>query len=550
MATKGNFRIRTPHAAVKIWNYVDRMTAEGATFVPANEVKEEIISTISCSAIQTMKAKADPIGKFNIVLAPTRNWTAVITPGSWCVIMMSNQPITQEDFKRANPQLVKMVGKIETVRTQVMISADGARSTTFLISGQDWGHVLNSTLYIDPLILDQKENQSDQGTSLFAALIQATLKEGTPAPTAIKNNLSALLGLFGHSLVNIEGKITRLGKNTHSPLMPRQMAEFFYLNTAEMMKAIELISGTLQSENTYSDAPDGLGWINPYALVGSHNLWQVLQDNSNMTLNEMFSDLIWDASGQVKFALFNRIRPFAFREAPLGQESAALRSQFKYIPAHRLDDVSIMSVNAGTNWRDKYNFLEVKPEIAEFNILDNWTKQKSQAWDSENNDVFDREGFRPLIFATKQLPYADVNGTQQPDIDSLTKWTSLLQEWYFDTHRLLNGQVVMTGSSDYLTVGNNIMFDAGLLGVKANYNSAASNPAKRYYILGHIESVKHNFQVDENGSRSFQTVIDFVRGIIVDEQKNLVGEGVLDTFSTALSRDVSTNDTSITAERE
>jgi hypothetical protein len=549
MTTKTNFRVRTPHAAVKIWNYVDRMSADGANFTPANEVREEIVSTVSCSAIQTIKAKADPVGKFNLVLAPTRNWTAVITPGSWCVIMMSNEPITREDFKKANPRLVKMVGKIETVRTQVVTNQDGSRSTNFLVSGQDWGHVLNSTLYIDPLIMDQKENNYDQGTSLFAALVQATLKDGTPTPSPIKNNLAALLNLFGLSLVNIEGKITRLGKNTHSPLMPRQMSEFFGFSTSEIMKTIELVSGALQSDGAYSDVPDGLGWINPYSLAGSHNLWQVLQDNGNYALNEMFSDIVWE-DGSARLALFNRIRPFAFRESALSSESVELRSHFKYVPAHHLDDVSIMSVNAGTNWRDKYNFLEIKPEIAEFNILENWTKQKSQIWDRESNDVFDREGFRPLIFTTKQLPYLDINGTQQPDIDSLTKWTSLLQEWYFDTHRLLNGQIVMTGSSEYITVGNNIMFDAGILGVKPNLNSGMLDVSKRYYILAHVETVKHAFQVDDSGSRSFQTTLDFVRGIIVDAQKNLVGEGVLDTLSISMPAAASMNDVTVIADKE
>ncbi len=49
--TKSNFRIETPHAAIKIWNYVDRGGAEGMSAV--NSVSETIISTVSCVSITT-----------------------------------------------------------------------------------------------------------------------------------------------------------------------------------------------------------------------------------------------------------------------------------------------------------------------------------------------------------------------------------------------------------------------------------------------------------------------------------------------------------------
>src|SRR6188768_1878622 len=133
----GTSRIKTPHAAIKIWNYVDRVGIDGTNPVRANTINEEIISTISCTGIQTYKTKSDPVGTFSFSLAPTRNWTATITPGSWCVIMMSNEVITKESFKKADPKLVKMFGKIQDVRVEVGIDDSGARQTRYLVSGQD-----------------------------------------------------------------------------------------------------------------------------------------------------------------------------------------------------------------------------------------------------------------------------------------------------------------------------------------------------------------------------------------------------------------------------
>jgi hypothetical protein len=112
----------------------------------------------------------------------------------------------------------------------------------------------------------------------------------------------------------------------------------------------------------------------------------------------------------------------------------------------------------------------------------------------------------------------------------LEEWAKLLREWYFGTHRLLNGTLVMQGSTEYIAVGNNIKFDAGLINVTPNMNSASRNRNKTNSILAHVESVSHSFTVGSDGARSYRTTIQFVRGIIVeDSDTNInVGEGMLD----------------------
>ena len=548
--TPTTFKITTPHAAIKIWNYVDRMTAEGAdtALSDSNMVKEEIISTVSCSTIQTVKEKNSPMGSFNFVLAPTRNWTAVITPGSWCAIMMSNEPIEKADFTKANPKLLKMVGKITTARTSVTVNSEGARATQFLVSGEDWGYVFHNILYVDPLIADQNDKHYDQGNTIFKVLIPILERKGTALVTKIKDNLETLLEVFGRP-ISAQGKTARLGKNTSNLLFPSKLAEFLGLPVNAVLPNVDLVSGALQnSEGQYTDVDDGMGYIESFSLVGSHNLWQVLQDNANYVLNEMFADMVWDANGQVQFTLFNRIKPFAYRDQPVDQKSAALRSLFKYVPSHKIDSVQIKSVNAGTNWSDKYNFLEIKPEGSDWALFENLVKQKNQAWDDKSTAVFDREGFRPMILTAKQLPYTNPN-TFMANPSALESWAKLLQEWYFETHRMLNGEIAMTGSTEYITVGNNIMFDAEVLGVKHNMNAghAAADQTKHHFVLGQIETVRNVFQVDEEGARSFQTVITFVRGIIVDENKTLVGDGTLDALSTDMAKDDTVNDRTIVA---
>lgn len=539
-------RIKTPHAAIKIWNYTDRVGIAGSKPERVDQINEEIISTVSCTGIQTFKSKSDPVGTFNFSLAPTRNWVSVITPGSWCVILMSNDPITKDSFRVADKKLVKMFGKIESVRAQVDVDSNGARQTVFLVSGQDWGHIFNNILYVDPLISDEKDNLGDQGNALYLQLIHSLLGEnGTAVPGNITNNLQTLLSVFGDTLKIPE--TTRLAKATHSIRMPLELVKFFkFVNseneeskTPEVTKTIAIKSGKLTADGAYEKVNDGLGWLNPYCLVGTHSLWQIMQDNANYALNEMLTEINWLGNGP-QLTLFNRIKPFSFQNTPPEGCAVDLRSKFQDIPHHRIDDALIISVNAGTSWKDKINFIEIKPSMEEFKTHDGWNKAKCQAYDRDNNSTFDREGFRPLIFSIKQIPIKegdkDISGFQP---NRLQPWTLLLKEWYFDSHRLLNGQITMTGSTEYIAVGNNVMFDAGLLNITPNYNSKTNNKGK-YYVLGHIESVKHNFSINGD-ARSYQTTIQFVRGIIVDGQKNIVGDGAIDSINTEYTKEMSSN---------
>lgn len=535
-------RIKTPHAAIMVWNYIDRVNVDGANHTTVNEVREEIISTVSCTGIQTYKSKSDPVGSFNFSLAPTRNWTAVLTPGSWCVLMMSNKPFSKESFIKADPELVKMFGKIESVRVDTVANADGTRETKYLISGKDWGQVFNDTIYIDPLIASDQE-QKDATQSLFVAVQRlVTTTNNSPIVTSTRVNLLRLLGVLGKSL-QIDGE-PRVAKANYAIRIPQQAVDFFGFDASEMMKVIELVTGKLTEQGQYESvgAADGRGWINPFSLIGTHTLWQVMQDNANYALNEMFTDIRWSGSTPT-LTIYNRVKPFSFQDKPVAGASKTLRSKFQHIPTHKLDSSLVISVNAGTTWSDKYNFIEIKPELQDFKITDVFVKQKSQVKNGNGRDVFSREGFRPLIFGIKQFPFPvkDKKATVRDLLPgSLQPWVKLLQEWYFDSHRLLNGELKMTGSTEYLAVGNNIMFDAALINVTPNYNSATSKP-QRYSVLAQIESVKHVFGIS-NDARSFQTVVQFVRGIIVDDEKKLIGDGAIDSLSTAYSKSTSVND--------
>lgn len=556
-----NIIIETPHAAIKVWNYVDRITDTGAKAQYANKVEEHIISTVSLTNIQTNKVKGNPVGTFNFILAPTRNWVSVLTPGSWCVIMMGNEPITEEAFKKADPALVKMFGRIDTVRVDVGVDGDGARRTRYYVSGEDWGSMFNNVLYVDPLIQDSSEQSGQQSNMLYVQFMNAIFGEkGVPSDFRIPTNLRTLMSILGNGPQGIPDS-NRLPKPSHRIAIPTEAARYFGFidgkkkptDTPDLTKIVNLQTGSLNgAEDSYDEyVNEGRGWLNPFSCVGTHSLWSILMDNSNYALNEMYTDMRW-FNDKPQLTLFNRIKPFSFQKNPVANIDAGLRSKFQNIATHRLHDRTIVSVNAGTNWRDKFNFAEIKIDASEFGLTNTITKQKSQAYQKANKaggaatDVFDREGFKPIIFSVKQLPFkSDEDITEETldqfDPDLMNKWVNIMQEWYFDSHRLLNGSVKMTGVSEYIPVGDNIMFDAGLVGVDPNYNGDAVKSKNPCYVLAHVESISHTFSVTSDGAREYETHINFVRGIIVDENKNLIGEGTIDDLSTDLGKEDSKN---------
>jgi hypothetical protein len=411
--TSTSNRIRTPHAAVIIWNYDDRVGSIPSTSI--NSVEKVIISTVSCVAIQTNKSKSDPQGTFQLTLAPRRNWVGTITPGSWCVLLMSNSPITEADYKFADPNKLKMIGKIDTVRVGTKANDDGSRQTTYYISGVDWGHVFHNILYIDSN-LARPNDPINLGNSAAIAIQNLLYGEkGQPKRFTTAASIQALLDVVGKDIggFSAAGKELNLLANAiYNFNIPSSLSQYLKLANksgvpvpppTNVNSMINVITGALKTtEDNYVDTKESYGFIDPFSLQGAHSFWQVLMDNSNPTMNEMIAEMRPSASG-TKLCLFNRIKPFAVKGTPYATAVASVPgavkvlSYFQNVKTHLLDPITVKEINAGTNWKDKYNFVEIKPQFQDERIMEAAIKTYTQAFDTT---AFQREGFRPLIFST------------------------------------------------------------------------------------------------------------------------------------------------------
>lgn len=544
---KSSVRVTTPHAAVIVWNYRDRVGPDGVKY-GLNTIEQTIISTLSLISVNTSKNKSNPAGNFEIVLAPTKNWVATLTPGSWLCVLMGQDKITKEDLTKADPNKVKLLGRIDSVRVNVSVNQEtGARTSTYSVVGSDWAQIFNTTLYVDPAA--REPDASAIGTAsrwIYGNYLDdLNKKQGLPSS---KRNIKALVNMWGRTNATFQsvnedlGPAGVLGKPEVAFAFPKEVCDYFRFRTESGVRAQKIVdllhykTGALTSYDTYNEYPESVGIIRPDTLFGVHTFWQVLTDNCNHILNELVSDIRWD-SGTPKLTLYKRIRPFAIRDynkistpgkndntKPNSKVLKALVSKFENIRRTKIPLENVISFNAGTNWRDKYNYAEIQVDQSlQEDVRSIEVKLQSAVYHSE---VFSREGFRPMIAPTKYLAYDKSAGY---DPRGTAQWKYMLKEWYFDIHTMLNGTLTFIGIPEYIQVGDNIIIDASVMGPTNNTNSDNINKKGKAFLLAHVESISHNFRVEpESGARSFITTIQFVRGLITDENGKQFTDGRLD----------------------
>jgi len=178
----------------------------------------------------------------------------------------------------------------------------------------------------------------------------------------------------------------------------------------------------------------------------------------------------------------------------------------------------ILAFDAGTNWRDKLNFIEILPDETLFQYnghslgIATAAKGKSQFVDKE---AFGREGLRAAKFTTRFYPL-DVSGN--PNFFNYGSWCQVLAQWYFNSHNYLNGTIEFIGQNKFIGVGDNLLIDASIMGPKPNINrQQLANPGNSYLLL-HVESLSHQFTIDGNGTRHWTTTVHYTRGVVCDKQ--------------------------------
>ena len=555
-------KTRQAHASIILLNYTDRGGSAGLSPAKVVTTTEPILLDKDIISISTTKQKSAPAGRFEFSLAPTKNWIAHITPGSWVIIHMAPRKITQDDINSSNQETLKMIGRIDSVRVSVQVDpSTGARSTLYRVQGRDWGQVFESSMYIDPAAFAASDSPFVITNGLMSDLLidtNANKKEGQ-GTFSTTNLVDFVIKVFaGQGLEERRKVVAGLpGANQFLPQYVYKVPDFLkkYMNMSRdgsLTNSIEIVAGKLTGYDKYTDEKETIG-IPLYPLfIGNNMLWQLINEHSCSVINENIAELRW-IDGKPKFCLYKRVKPFiidspgagSLSNARAGVEalskggsSSKIQSSFFNVKRTSIDLMDVITLEMGNNWQDSANFVEIMPDASLISLPSDTSPlvKSLPALKGQSNVASEvswaRDGFRPLMYSTKFFP-TDSQGTI--DIFGQTKWLPTMAKWYFDTHKMLNGTVTMIGQDKYIGVGDNIMLPAATAG-STNYVTKQENPDSN--ILGHIEAITNTFTVQSNGARSFITTVNFIRGIIVNNTGNAVVDPQsygIDTFSSSMS---------------
>lgn len=586
MATNSKpFKIVNPGAQVVIYNYVNRFGTENVlnnnNVTAIHDVDQIILNSVSLINVQTSKSKGSPNGTFTFTLAPTKNWTAAITPGSWCVILMSQTGIFGKDSnkysdQKVDPSKFKMLGRIESVRyVSSTDQTDGKSVSSYIVTGSDWGTVFNAFLYLDSTARSADVSPIGTAESLIYGKVVTDYYGSNPSLTSTVNT-QKILSFWGRedvasSKLKDVSHEQLLGKAINQFAIPDALVSYMGFTddkgpSGKLAQIIKVVSGKLKakdtlltkSEDVYEEVNDGIGYISPDSIFGTNSIWSLIADNANLEVNELVADIRFEGN-KPWLTLYKRIKPFALRTTDIitkdnkevGDKQGAspnsktlvnnFISKFSNIRAIKIPREDVIMINAGTNWRDRYNFVEINLDqsltgriIAGTSGMSTDVKAQSQFFDSKS---IGRDGFKPMVLKFKYLPPQN-NDPTVGDPLAATSYKYLAKEWYFDIHKMLNGVITMIGQSNYIQIGDNIIVNSDVISPNGNTNMDNFSNKGKSYLLAHVENISHTCSAGPNGARTFTTEIQFVRGIITDSEGQPFGDNaelMLDQDSSKLS---------------
>lgn len=577
--------IKKPNALVFIYNYKDRTgdknigQGENSTY----EIDQIILNSHSLKSISTQKSKSNPAGAFEIRLAPYKNWVSAITPGSWCLILMSNNDLNDKakyGGGKVDEKSFKMLGRIESVRGVTNVNqTTGAKETEYIVTGSDWGCIFNSKFYVDPLNRVPNESavgmperfgydkyldawMSYENKQLGKADANDSKAQKSEFPTA-KTNIDFILGLWGRSdpaTANVDSQAGIMAKSKQAFKIPKELARYMGFVDAKsevsplIAQIIKPLHGKLIGKDTYENKDFSIGIIDFNTILGEHTVWQIINSNCNQIINEVIADIRFE-KGKPYFALYNRVLPFAVNnvdtilkdatrvddnQKAINEETARRYiSEFKNIRTVKIPKEDVVLCSFGTNWRDRINFIEVLIASGLYREAHNPDIKLNSQFIDEHS--IGRDGLMSMITSSSYVP-ATKDG--QPDPLGTYAYKYPLKECHFNTHKMLNGTLNLIGQDQYIQVGDNIMVSSSVINNSYNTNSAQNFSKKSTYLLAHVESISHQASVDANGARSFMTSINFVRGIITDVNGNIINSdstGAVDQDANKLSKSIEVN---------
>ncbi len=448
-----------------------------------------------------------------------------INAGDWITIYMKRtEEITEKDLQSCTPESgLKMLGIIETVR-EIEVDDPGSAypRLEFLISGRTFGKVFDSSIFFNPVI-----NQSAMQTVLGADFLKDSSKIVRPLADNTPDAVVSRIAKF-----YLAGAGTTRSTANENWYVPKSVSQLFK-GGAQSKKAGKSFVDLLDMSrvglhryvrNRFASARKLPGVALIKALPTSGTVWSVMQFLQNSSVNEMFTELVVDAQGRLQPGLTLRQMPFSnkanhetnvfaanqrYGGAAVKDAAGSDKTYFVDLPQLSIVSTDIRQKNIGKSDHERINYVIVTPKILDSASLDFAFVAGS------NPPSVQRYGLKILQTQTSYVLASTQN--QSDGIKNYcSRVVSLLEDWFFLTHNLFNGTLIIDGLDKFVEVGSNVY----ITDIKQ---------------LFHIEGYTHTYTISQTGVSEYTTELRVSRGQRLDNSKaTFIGDSKVDNVPTTV----------------
>lgn len=435
------------------------------------------------------------------------NYLNLLSPGDWAIIWMHN---SASDFDRVNNKILantasngahdglKFVGKVFSVREVFTFEPGGMKTVRYQVKLKGFSE-FDNTIYFNPFLAAA----DDTGHSFLAKIseewnsILGTRNGATPVDKVLSFFIDVFFGK-GPSTVATKSEEGLLRSPNSAYLIPSSIAKVMGVKVP------------IKGNNSYTDILKTLIGVQQYGTTSSFpskltellgaiisvpdnftniNIWSLLQQHANLTMNEIFLTLRLDNKGNIFPTFVARQQPWTSKN----YTGKAIATKFLNVPRWKIDpSVAVQSYNLGTSNATRCNFLQVYGQLYA-NLANPADGMRTQI--AEGNFAIDNlDIFRSGLSSYSLTSNHDVTVVDNKSVTNINEWKNLLSDWYINMHLKATGTIVVAGIPDAIAVGDNLEFQG---------------------MLYQIEGVTHSYQM-EGSNKTFYTMLSLSHGVQVD----------------------------------
>lgn len=448
------------------------------------------------------------------------NYATAVHPGDYVLVNMLNWEDDAERVRNTALRLqpinkygdgFKGVFKIQSVRKNISMNGD-KKTITYTVHGAGFTE-FNNVIYFNPAIAAAFQ---EAGTRMYSTLVgdyyQDKLKTNSEIQEIIKDLFEILIGKSRRSN-NV--KVKNFGDVNFK--VPKTLGRLLGRNMNAASDLFTYYVGIWGNSRSTSANTDNIGQLfnpdmrldrEPGIYEAKNNLqgnkevfienwnnqtaWSILQNNTNKTLNEMYTTYRLDVNNRVMPTVIVRQKPFTTPH--FDPPSGFPVTRFFDLPRWKISPTLLYSADLGKDEAARMNFVQVFTRTLPDTFDQDMTQQITQQNFVIDQGDINRHGLRPYVVTSNfDFPIKTNKRLRAKE------WSQIVSDWVIAGHLKESGTLKFQGIQDPISVGDNLEFDN---------------------VVYHIEAIKHVMMINPDGRKSFKTTITVSYGMDLRSNKS------------------------------